>query len=530
MEEISIRKSKIAGFGHAKSADLSQMVFSKVPPQAIDLEQAVLGALLLEQDALSETIDILKPESFYVPANAIVYRAVMRLFERAQPVDILTVAEELRKSGELDLIGGPFYLTELTNRVASSANVEYHSRIIIQKFIQRELIRVSTEIVRDAYEDTTDVFDLLDKAEQGIFNVADQNLRRSTQSMSHLLTKAIKEISDLRNSDSSFTGVPSGFSALDRITHGWQPSDLMIIAARPAMGKTAFVLSMARNAALLHNIPVALFSLEMSSVQLVKRLISAEAEINGDKIRSGEMADHEWEQLNARIERLAEAPLFIDDTPAINVFELRAKCRRLKSAHNIQLIIVDYLQLMQGSSENNRSGTREQEISQISRSLKIIAKELNVPVIALSQLSRAVEQRGGDKRPILSDLRESGSLEQDADMVCFLYRPEYYGFHQDESGRSLEHVAEVIIAKHRNGPTDTVQLKFINSQARFADLDELSNDMLNIRQSRVMPSKMNRESSGDKGSSGIITLGSKMNVDPPAGENFDPNDPEAELF
>jgi replicative DNA helicase len=530
MEEISIRKSKIAGFGHAKSADLSQMVFSKVPPQAIDLEQAVLGALLLEQDALSETIDILKPESFYVPANAIVYRAVMRLFERAQPVDILTVAEELRKSGELDLIGGPFYLTELTNRVASSANVEYHSRIIIQKFIQRELIRVSTEIVRDAYEDTTDVFDLLDKAEQGIFNVADQNLRRSTQSMSHLLTKAIKEISDLRNSDSSFTGVPSGFSALDRITHGWQPSDLMIIAARPAMGKTAFVLSMARNAALLHNIPVALFSLEMSSVQLVKRLISAEAEINGDKIRSGEMADHEWEQLNARIERLAEAPIFIDDTPAINVFELRAKCRRLKSAHNIQLIIVDYLQLMQGSSENNRSGTREQEISQISRSLKIIAKELNVPVIALSQLSRAVEQRGGDKRPILSDLRESGSLEQDADMVCFLYRPEYYGFHQDESGSSLEHVAEVIIAKHRNGPTDTVQLKFINSQARFADLDELSNDMLNIRQSRVMPSKMNRESSGDKGSSGIITLGSKMNVDPPIGENFDPNDPEAELF
>lgn len=526
MEEISTRKSKIAGFGPARSADLSQMVFGKVPPQALDLEQAVLGALLLEQDALSETIDILKPESFYVPANAIVYKAVMRLFDRAQPVDILTVAEELRKTGELDLIGGPFYLTELTNRVASSANVEYHSRIIIQKFIQRELIRVSTEIIRDAYEDTTDVFDLLDKAEQGIFNVADQNLRRGTQSMNNLLTKAVKEIADLRSSESSFTGVPSGFAALDRITHGWQPSDLIIIAARPAMGKTAFVLSMARNAAVIHQKPVALFSLEMSSVQLVKRLISSEAEINGDKLRNGSMADHEWEQLNARVERLADAPLFIDDTPALNIFELRAKCRRLKSAYDIQLVIVDYLQLMQGSSENSKSGTREQEISQISRSLKIIAKELNVPVVALSQLSRAVEQRGGDKRPILSDLRESGSLEQDADMVCFLYRPEYYGFHQDADGRSLQNVSEVIVAKHRNGPTATVQLKFINDMAKFTDFDDFSSDMEQMKQSRIVPSKMNRDS--DAGTPGVVTFGSKMNEDMPPQGKFDPADPESE--
>ncbi|HYC30542.1 MAG TPA: replicative DNA helicase, partial [Chitinophagaceae bacterium] len=380
---------------------------------------------------------------------------------------------------DLEQIGGPAYLAELTNRVASSANVEYHSRIIIQKYIQRELIRVSAEVIKDSYEDTTDVFDLLDKTEKNIFAITDQNLRRGHEEMSHLLTKALKEISDIRSNDGGFTGVPSGFSALDRITHGWQKSDLVIVAARPAMGKTAFVISMARNAAVDHNIPVAVFSLEMNALQLAKRLISSEAEIDGSKIRTGEMADHEWQQLNARIDRLAEAPIYIDDTPALNVFELRAKCRRLKASHNIQMIIIDYLQLMQGSAEGNKNGNREQEISHISRSLKVIAKELNVPVIALSQLSRAVETRGGDKRPVLSDLRESGSLEQDADMVCFLYRPEYYGFHQDNDGMSLENVGEVIIAKHRNGPTDTVKLKFIKNQARFADFDELgANDMI----------------------------------------------------
>jgi len=446
----------------------------KLPPQATDLEEAVLGALMLEKDALSSVIDILKPEVFYRDNHQKIFRAIQVLFEKTSPVDILTVTAQLRQQGELEMIGGAYYITELTNRVASAANIEFHSRIIIQKFIQRELIRISTEVINSAYEDTTDVLDLLDKAEKNLFDIAQNNLRRDSRKMDDLLHETLKEIEALKDKKDGLTGVASGFTDLDRMTSGWQKSDLVIIAARPAMGKTAFVLSCARNAAVDFNRPVVVFSLEMSSVQLVNRLISGETEIEQEKIRKGTLEEWEWQQIHSKIGRLEQAPLIIDDTPALNIFEFRAKCRRLKSQHDIQLIIIDYLQLMQGKgSDGKGGGNREQEIGSISRALKSVAKELNVPVIALSQLSRAVENRpGGSKRPMLSDLRESGSIEQDADMVLFLYRPEYYGLEVDEDNNPTQGIGEVIIAKHRNGETGRVRLKFVGKYVKFTDLEQ----------------------------------------------------------
>ena len=472
MEETSIG-SRMKGMNQKpkrQQADLSALMYGKVQPQARDLEEAVLGAILIDKDALSEVVEILKPECFYDPNHTTIFKAICRLFERPEPVDLLTVAEELRRSGELDIIGGPFYLADLTNKVASSANIEFHSRIIIQKHIQRELIKSSTQIIADAYEDTTDVFELLDKAEAGLFAITDQNLKKGAGDMRKLVTEAIMEIGEIRNKEIGLTGIPSGFTALDRITSGWQKSELIITAARPAMGKTAFILSMARNAAVDHGIPIAIFSLEMSAVQLVKRLISGECELEGEKIKNGTLEEHEWAELNRKVERLSEAPIYIDDSPAINIFELRAKCRRLVSAYGIKMIYIDYLQLMSGTSADGRGFSREQEISHVSRPLKSIAKELDMPVIALSQLSRAVESRA-DKKPQLSDLRESGSIEQDADMVLFLFRPDYYGFTTDAEGNSTQGISEVIIAKHRNGPTGSVQLRFINKFAKFTDLN-----------------------------------------------------------
>jgi replicative DNA helicase len=445
----------------------------KLPPQAVDLEEAVLGALMLEKDALSSVIDILKPVVFYVDKHQRIFNAIHVLFEKSSPVDILTVTAQLRQQGELEMIGGAYYITELTNRVASAANIEFHARIIIQKFIQRELIRISTEVINSAYEDTTDVLDLLDKAEKNLFDIAQNNLRRDSRKMDDILNESLKEIEALKDKKDGLTGVASGFTELDRMTSGWQKSDLVIIAARPAMGKTAFVLSCARNAAVDFHKPVVVFSLEMSSVQLVNRLISGETEVEQEKIRKGNLEEWEWQQIHSKIGRLEQAPLIIDDTPALNIFEFRAKCRRLKSQYDIQLIIIDYLQLMHGKSEGKGGGNREQEIGSISRALKSVAKELNVPVIALSQLSRAVETRpGNSKRPMLSDLRESGSIEQDADMVLFLYRPEYYGMTEDEDGSPTQGVGEVIIAKHRNGETGRVRLKFVGKYVKFQDLDQ----------------------------------------------------------
>ncbi|MBK7939906.1 MAG: replicative DNA helicase [Lewinellaceae bacterium] len=451
---------------------LSNYVFGKVQPQALPLEEAVLGALMLDREALPMVMDILRPESFYLEAHQHIYRAIIKLFERSNPVDLLTVTEELRKSGDLEKIGGGYYLVELSHRVASAANIEYHARIIAQKHIQRELISVSTRTIRDAYEDTTDVFNLLDDAEKGLFAITQNNLSRSYESMGTLSSKVLKQIEELAGKTDGLTGVPTGFTDLDRLTSGWQPSDLVIIAARPGMGKTSLLLAMALNAAKDFGKPVAMFSLEMASTQLVQRLISMEAEIPGSKMRNGKLEDWEWQLLQTTVERLNSVPLFIDDTPAINIFELRAKCRRLKMQHNIQMVIIDYLQLMTGASENNRSANREQEIAGISRALKSLAKELSIPVIALSQLSRAVEVRGGSKRPQLSDLRESGAIEQDADIVSFIYRPEYYQILEDENGQSLKGIAEVIIAKHRHGALETVKLKFTDTFAKFGNLDD----------------------------------------------------------
>lgn len=465
------------GYILSRKARLTSTVSSmgKLPPQALDLEEAVLGALMLEKDALSAVIDILKPEVFYQEAHQKIFAAIHMLFEKSKPVDILTVTSELRQMGTLEMVGGAYYITNLTNRVASAANIEYHARIISQKYIQRELIRISTDIITNAYEDTTDIFDLLDHAEKGLFDIAQNNLRRDTQKMDDIIKQSLATLEELRTKTDGLTGVPTGFTGLDRITGGWQKQDLVIIAARPAMGKTAFVLTCARNATVDFQKPTVVFSLEMSSVQLVNRLISGEAEIEQEKIRKGNLQEWEWQQLHSKIGRLTEAPLLIDDTPALNIFEFRAKCRRLKSQYDIQLVIVDYLQLMHGKGEGGKGGgNREQEIGSISRALKSVAKELDVPVLALSQLSRAVESRPGlqGKRPMLSDLRESGSIEQDADMVLFLYRPEYYGITEDEQGRSQAGIGEVIIAKHRNGETGIVPLRFIGKFVKFTDLEE----------------------------------------------------------
>ncbi|MBL7709727.1 MAG: replicative DNA helicase [Chitinophagaceae bacterium] len=492
--------------------DLSTMVYGKVPPQAKDLEEAVLGAIMLEKNAFDTVVEILKPECFYVEAHQRIYKAIQGLANKSQPIDILTVTEELRTREELEMVGGPYYVTKLTNAVVSSAHIEAHSRIILQKFIQRELIRISGEIIGDAYEDSTDVFDLLDDAESKLFEITNNHLRKDYNSIDTVLVNTIKRIEDLRQRNEDVTGVPSGFTHLDRVTYGWQNTDLIILAARPAVGKTAFALNLARNAAMhaTKPTPVALFSLEMSAGQLVQRILSAESEIWLEKIARGKMEEHEMKQLYARgIQRLAQAPLFIDDTPALNIFELRAKCRRLKNKHNIGMIIIDYLQLMSGTGEN-RNGNREQEISNISRNLKGLAKELNVPIIALSQLSRAVEQRGakeGSRVPQLSDLRESGAIEQDADMVMFLYRPEYYDVTTSAEGENIKGLTEVKIAKHRNGTLETVKLKALLHIQKFTNWDEDPYSGIGLPGGGWRPV----EDSGGGGEKLYIQTGSKMN-------------------
>jgi replicative DNA helicase len=448
----------------------------KIPPQAVDLEQAVLGAMMLEKNAVTDTIDILKPSSFYDPKHQYIYNAIRELFGSSSPIDLLTVINRLKQNGELEASGGAAYISQLTSRVASTAHIEYHARVISEKHIKRELIRMSSEVIRDAYDDTNDVFDVLNKAEGELFKIAENNMGKNIDSMPNVVRLAIEEIEKASQNSDGISGIPTGFYDLDKLTSGWQRSDMIVIAARPAMGKTAFVLSMARNTAVDHGMGVALFSLEMSSVQLVKRLIASEARLSAEKLRKGDLREHEFQQLHSRITKLATAPIYIDDTPGISVFDLRAKCRRLKIQHNIDIVIIDYLQLMTAGGQKG-SGNREQEISTISRSIKEIAKELNVPVVALSQLSRSVEQRGGDKRPVLSDLRESGAIEQDADIVSFIYRPEYYGFLQDEDGNSNQGIGEIIVAKHRNGALDRVRLRFIGEYARFDNIEGYTEDV-----------------------------------------------------
>ncbi|HOP58350.1 MAG TPA: replicative DNA helicase [Bacteroidales bacterium] len=465
----------------------------RVPPQAIDMEEAVLGAIMLEKEAAIAIIDILKPESFYKDAHRKIFKAVLDLSAREYPVDLYTVTDELRSHNELESVGGPLYLTQLTSKVVSAANVEYHARIVAQKYIQRELIRVSTEIQARSFDDSYDVTDLLDYSENELFQIAEGNIKREVSPINMVIKEAIREIEEAGKREDALVGIPSGFTKLDRLTSGWQKSELIIIAARPSMGKTALALSMARNMAVDHGKKVVLFSCEMSSIQLVNRLIIAETDISGEKIRNGRLSEEEWKQLDTRIKKLVQADIYIDDTPAISIFELRAKCRRLMAQHKLDIVIIDYLQLMSGP---DNAGSREQEVSNISRSLKSIAKELNVPIIALSQLNRSVEMRGGTKRPLLSDLRESGAIEQDADMVVFIHRQEKFGIITFEDGSSTKGIAEIILAKNRNGPVDDVRLKFREERAQFVDLDEFDIDAIT-----------------DSVPGQSITLGSKMNHD-----------------
>jgi len=442
----------------------------RIPPQAIDLEEAVLGAMLIDEKGVNEIIELLSPEVFYKRSHQLIYESIERLFRESEPIDLLTVSADLKKNKNFEPAGGDFYLISLSQKVSSSAHIEFHSRIILQKYILRKLITISNEIIQKSYNESTDVMDLLDEAESKLYDVAQGNIKTSTESAQNLVIRAKARIEEIAKQE-GLSGVSTGFEKLDKLTSGWQPSDLVIIAARPGMGKTALALSMARNISVQQKIPVAFFSLEMSSVQLITRLISSETGLTSDKLRTGKLADHEWQQLNIKVSDLESSPLFIDDSPSLTIFELRAKARRLASSHGIKLIIIDYLQLMNiGSS--NKAGNREQEISTISRNLKALAKELDIPVIALSQLSRAVETRGGTKRPILSDLRESGAIEQDADIVSFLYRPEYYGITEwdDEMKTPSEGQGEFIVAKHRNGALDSIKLKFIPNLGKFEDL------------------------------------------------------------
>ncbi len=470
---MAVNIKKDFGGTRNRKPDLTNLVYGKIPPQSPELEEAVLGASMLEKDTFAQVLEIIQSEDcFYVDAHQKIYSAMRRLFDKGTPVDLLTITEELRKTNELEIIGGAYYLTRLTMSVLSSAHVEAHARIVMEKFIQRELIRISGSVISDAYEDSTDVFDLLDKAESGLYEITDKHLRKNFKSLNEVLIKTVAEIEENRKKTDDITGVPSLFKELDALTGGWQKTDLIILAARPAVGKTAFTLNLAMNAAMNagKQFPVALFSLEMGAGQIVKRMLSCVSEVHMEAITRGKMAEHEFVQMSQRMTKLAQAKIFIDDQAALNIFELRAKARRLKQKHNIQMILIDYLQLMQASIE--KGGNREQEISKISRDLKALAKELEVPIIALSQLNRSVETRKESKVPQLSDLRESGAIEQDADMVMFLYRPEYYGINNDEMGQTIEGETHIHIAKHRNGSTGTVKVRFIKEYQKFVDLED----------------------------------------------------------
>ena len=442
----------------------------KIPPQAIEFEEAVLGAIMTDKNAMAEVGDILAPEVFYKDSHKEIYRVIEYLFQNAEPIDIFTIKNQLQKNKKLEHCGGTHYLGELTHKVISSSNIEYHSRIIVQKHIQRELISTCSDIINDAFDESTDAIELLDKVESKIFAISEGNIKKKSLNASKLIQSAIKEIERIGNMPDGLSGIPSGFDEIDNVTSGWQNSELIILAARPGMGKTSFVLSMARNISVDYKMPVAIFSLEMSSIQLITRLITAETGLSQQKLRSGDLDKWEWEILHNKIKKIEQADIYIDDTPALSIFDLRAKCRRLQSEHGIKIIIVDYLQLM---TTKDHKGNREQEISHISRSLKSIAKELEVPVIALSQLSRAVESRK-PSRPILSDLRESGAIEQDADIVSFIYRPETYNVTEWDYPPigPTEGEAEFIIAKHRNGPTINTRLRFEPKLIKFSSLGD----------------------------------------------------------
>ncbi len=482
--------------GNSDSKILEQE--GRVPPQAVEVEEAVLGSMLIEHEAATVALQMLSAKDFYKPAHQHIFEVLHDLYERDNPLDLLTVENELRDKGLLDTCGGAGYLSELTRSVSSAANVDYHAQIIAEKATKRNLILGCTDIIKEAYDSSSDPYDVLDKAEQRIFDLANSKQRAQAQPIGDVLKDTLSYLEDIRGKSSGITGVPTG-TDIDKWTAGWQDGDLVIIAARPSMGKTAYVLTTARNAALHQDeklrTKVAIFSLEMSNQSLVQRLLTMEGRINAQTARSGQLEDEDFKRLIDAAGRLFTANIFVDDTPGLSIMELRTKARRLKSEHDIGLIVVDYLQLMTATGDH---GTREQEIASISRGLKALAKELDVPVIALSQLSRAVEQRGGDKRPQLSDLRESGSIEQDADVVCFLYRPEYYGIKTTPEGQSTTGLAELIIGKQRNGPTGSVPLYFVKDYARFENLTTAEQGPYGEPKNNG-PSQNNEQSGGDDG-------------------------------
>ena len=460
-KERSLRKERIEGAGREMGL---------VPPQALDVEEAVLGAMMLEPGIVADALDSLSEECFYKDSHRRIFKAITSLAREHNPVDVFTVTERLKsQEGGLEEIGGAYALSKLTTKIGAATHIDYHIKLLVEKYIQRELISISSLVQKECFDGGIKVDDLLDNAQQRIFTLAERNMKRETMSIQDVLKDTIAQIESNRERSDGLSGVASGFVGLDEVTLGWQASDLVIVAARPAMGKTAFVLTMARNMAVEHHTPVAFFSLEMSSQQLAKRLIVSETGISNEKIRGGgrALSDAEIIQLNERVKNLASSPLYIDDTPALSLYEFRSKARKLVRSQGVKLIIIDYLQLMTGPVELR--GMREQEVAHISRGLKSIAKELNIPILALSQLSRAVEVRGGNKRPQLSDLRESGAIEQDADIVIFIHRPEYYGATENPADLGL---AEIIIAKHRNGKVCDVKMRFLSSQTRFVDFND----------------------------------------------------------
>ena len=478
----------------------------KLPPQALELEASVIGALMIEKEAFSSITDLLRPESFYSDQHRHIFEAIQSLSANDAPIDVLSVAEKLKQAGQLEQAGGVIYLSDLTRRVASAAHIRYHAQIIAQKATARDLITAACQIEEKGYDETQDVDELVEEATAKIFEISQRSQKRDVTHIYPVITEAFDRMHKASENDGNISGIPSGFTELDKITSGWQKSDLVIIAARPAMGKTAFVLSMAKNIAVDFNIPVAIFSLEMSNVQLVNRLIMNVCEIEGNKIRNGRLTKAEWDKLDNSIGVLQNAPIYVDDTPGLSVFELQSKARKLVKEHKIQLIIIDYLQLMNANGMS--FGSREQEVSIISRNLKGLAKELDIPVIALSQLSRAVEKRDSSnsnvdgKKPLLSDLRESGAIEQDADMVCFIHRPEYYKLYDDGNGKDLRGLGQIIVAKHRNGATDEIWLRFIGKYTRFQNEDTAFDDTLysdvHYETTRSKLNSMQLESEGAK--------------------------------
>ena len=474
----SNRENSRRGYGQRQQAQPIDAI-GRIVPRDKEIEEAVLGAIMLEKDAYTIVCDILHPMSFYEPSHQRIYEAIQALGAAQKPIDMLTVTEQLRLMGELENAGGPVHISELTARVASAANVEYHARIVAQKYLARELISFATNIETKAYDESNDVDDLMQEAEGKLFEISQRNVKKDFTQVDPVIKQAIEQIQAAANRATGLSGLESGFHDLDKITSGWQNSDLIIIAARPAMGKTALVLSMAKNMAVNYNTPVAIFSLEMSNIQLVNRLICNQCELESDKIKSGRLQDREWDQLMSRIKHLYSATLYIDDTASLSIFELRTKARRLVREHGVKFMIIDYLQLMNASGM--KFGSREQEVSMISRSLKQLAKELNIPIVALSQLNRSVESRGDGrdgKRPQLSDLRESGAIEQDADIVCFIHRPEYYTKSDtDAEGNDIRNLAYFIIAKHRNGQVTDVKLKFRGQYTRFENWNDQEGEM-----------------------------------------------------